>query len=208
MSSLSTGSPWCLFVFLNAGKFVVSDHYMQKFSLVLTLVLMFYGGVGISLAQSSTPIEDKFNDLVERWVDISDIVGNYDGLKKYCSNRGYHKEVIVTLQKFHHVDSIILDKIMHTASGKSEVKKAEKEVKKFESKYSVKSFIQHLHEECKERHEVERGKRESKHQFGEESYDAQRLVVETELERYTSHINKRIEHIRNYIHEIPIDALN
>ena len=113
--------------------------------------------------------------------------------------------MISTIQKFHHLDSLILDKIK--ASSEKGLKDIEKEIEKFESKYSVKSFVKHLKQECRERREIERSKRESKQEFGNESYDAQRIIVETEIERYVSNMNSRITHIKKHIHHLPTDVL-
>lgn len=148
------------------------------------------------------------DDLTYKWDDEAKDLNNYEGLAKFCINEEYRLGIINLLKDIHHYDSVLYDRLIQaTRFGKSthEIKKTIDEIQKFEEGYDMKSFIHFLHTECSARKEIEHNAKDLKDEIGFYSYDGQIYVLENELNRYVSHITKRVDHIREHVHHLHIE---
>ncbi len=161
--------------------------------------------------EQETPEEllQHFEELYNKWHELEPGLGNYEGFKKYCTHREYKAVVHEVMRKLHHYDSIILSKAndLSYEMDHKERKKILKEITKFETKYSTKKFIKVLKTECHERHEIEHSKKDSKGDFADASYDGQKIILETELYKYSRHITKRIDHIHTYLNHLELHEI-
>lgn len=144
-------------------------------------------------------------DMVDAdWHALAKTMNNYEGFQEYCENPQFKKQVEEALLNIHYLDSLILNKLTDYTYIMDEKERASslKEISKFETKYSVKRFTKTLKEECHERHNIEHNKKKTKKEFGINSYDGQKLVLEVELQSYINHITKLVDHIDRHAHHI------
>lgn len=136
-----------------------------------------------------TDLVKETQAALEEWEGYAEVLSTYKGLSQYCRDNKFRDNVIITLNNIHHYDSLVLNKVndKHTT----------KDILEFEHKYSAGNFRSHLKKECKERREVEKSKRDGSGAFGADSYEAQKLIVETEVSRYINHVNKVVVHIEH-----------
>ncbi len=149
----------------------------------------------------------KFDDIVTRWDILSDDLGSYEGLNKYCTQKQYQDEVITILNEIHHYDSVLYDKLSQKArfSKNHELKKTLEQIEQFEDEFKSPSFLKKLHDECVGRREIEKDAKETKNDIGMNSYDGQVLVLEADLHKYIIHITRLVDHIKDHIHHLHIE---
>ena len=154
--------------------------------------------------------EESIGETVDRisytWDTESIALEKYSTLRKFCQDAGYRKSVFELLNEIHHYDSVLYHqaKLAQARSSNKEINKLLKEIEGFEEKYSPKSFIHFLKQECDSQKELEKNKKDLNTASGEESLDAQIYVIEVELHRFIKHLTKRIDHIRKHIHHLHI----
>ena len=145
--------------------------------------------------------------LDAEWHDIARNLDNYDGFQKYCSHKEYKAQVLTTLRHIHHLDSLIMDRLNDPTyiMDEKERQKTLKEISKFETNYKAQSFIKTLNRECKEHREIEHEKKASKHDFGENSYDGQKYILEVELGKFVKKITVLLDHIDKHVHHLNLE---
>ncbi len=154
--------------------------------------------------------EESLGQMVDRltyaWDEQEEELEYYDGLMNFCQNKEYRAQKIDLLNEIHHLDSILYAraKIAQKRSNDKEIDKLIHQIEKFESKYSMKSFLKFLQTECKAQKSLERENDELQTEFGSESYDGQIYLIEVEMQKYVKHITKRIDHIRKHVHKLNI----
>lgn len=146
------------------------------------------------------------DDLTYGWDLEADNLDDYDGMLKFCRNADYRNEVLTMLEDIHHYDSVLLEKLQRASrfSKDKAVKKALKDISKFEEEYSMKEFIEFLVDECKGIEEIEKNRDDLEDEITIESYDGKRYVIETELSKYIHHITRRVDVIREHVHHLHI----
>jgi len=171
----------------------------------LLAIALFYSGY--AQENNSETIGKVIEDLTFQWDLESDNLNSYDGLTKFCLDQEYRGEVIDMLNKIHHYDSVLYQRLVKAAhyNHDSEIEKTLKEISKFEDKYNMKSFIHFLHDECNARKEIENNAEETRNELAQNSYDAQVYVVETEINKFIKHVTKRVDHIRQHVHHLHIN---
>lgn len=166
-------------------------------------LILFTLSIGLwTSAFSQENIGAKLEELTLAWDGEAEKLATYDGLSEFCTVEPYRARMIETLKGIHHYDSVLYDVITKKArygGGDSEMKKTLKDIEKFESEYSIRDFLNFLHEECNARNDIERNARKT----GEDK-DAEAYVLETELGKYVKHITKRIDVIREHVHHLNI----
>ena len=170
-------------------------------------VLLIVTGV-LAQAQDPEVIEDEFEELTSQWLEQSDILHQYDGINSYCQEPDFRKSVNKVLDTVHHYDSLIMQKLRDPVLALSvdykEQKKTIKDIAKLELEYSTKDFIEHMREACVFRNEIEADAEALKKNSGAESYDAQVLILETEIQRYLNHIDKLVTKVEDHLHYLYI----
>ena len=170
----------------------------------------------LSFSQSASDdekksLEKEFDEVAQQWHDISKIIDNYEGLAEYCKSPNFKNQVLLSLRRIHHFDSLIMDKIQSPSfvhENEKEEKKTLKSIEEFESEYRIPSFLEHLQDECDARHDIEKNRKNTANEIGSESYSGQVYLVELELYKYIHHIDKRLEHIEKHLHKIHIDDIS
>ncbi len=155
----------------------------------------------------STSLLAHIDKVTNDWDNLSKELQNYNGLKKYCVNKSFNKRVVETLNNFHHYDTVIYNTLVKKQRYKKskEIEHALNDIKKFEKNYSPKSLMSFLKEECSYRREIEKGKKDSKSNFGESSYDGQINLLEAELFKYIKHITKLADRIQKHSHQLHLE---
>ena len=174
---------------------------MKKVAILAILSITFFA----AQAQEET-LGKKITSLTFNW-DLSAIsLNDYEGLSKFCKDVSYRTGIITLLEDIHHYDSILYDRLVKASrvSSDKEIKKALAEIKKFEADYSMKQFIHFLHDECRDRNKLEKNSDDRKSNLGEESYDGQIYIIETELNNYIKHITKRVDHVKKHVEHLHI----
>lgn len=177
---------------------------MKRFSISIIAILIAWC---LPAQENDSPtLGTAIDDLTFSWDLEADNLNSYDGLSKFCVDVDYRLEVIELLNEIHHYDSVLYDRLVKASrfNHDKEIEKTLKEIAKFEDKYSMKSFIHFLHEECNYRNDIEKNAKEAKNDIGENSYDGQIYIVETELNKYIKHVTKRVDHIREHVHHLHI----
>lgn len=160
-------------------------------------------------AQESDPVTigAAVDKITASWDKESKTLNNYEGLSQFCDDQEYRNQIINLLNDIHHYDSALYKKLVAAQRRKhdKEIEKTLEEIAKFEEKYSMKGFIHFLHEECKSQKDIEKHSKESKNDIGENSYDGQIYIIETELNKYIKHITKRVDNIQKHVHHLHIN---
>lgn len=164
--------------------------YMMKWTKISLTVIFCIGSMSV-FAQDDTNLKSDVEAAIEEWKGYAEVLETYQGLSQYCRDVKFRENVILTLNNIHHYDTLVLSKTID--------KSTEKDISEFEKKYSTSNFKEHLKKECKERRLVEREKKKNPGGFATESYEAQKLIVQTEVQRYIGHVNKVANHIENDI---------
>jgi len=170
----------------------------------------------LSLAQTATleekeSLEEEFDTVAKEWHFLSKVIDNYEGLAEYCSSPELKGQVITSIRKIHHYDSLIMDKINSPGfvhENDREEKKTLKSIEEFEGEYRIPSFLEHLNDECNARHDTEKDWKKIANEIGAESYSGQVYLIQLELYKYIHHIDKRLDHIEKHLHKIHIDYVS
>lgn len=170
---------------------------LRTYILLAGFVLLSMG----SKAQISEAI-DHLDSLTEEWESISADLADYDRLSLYCDYSKYKKKAVAVLQEIHHYDTTLIDILYETHVDN----KTMHQIEHFEHDLTIDNFIGHLKHECVDRQQVEKRRRKigTNKDFGEESYSAERYVVETEIVRYIHRVNRKIEHLKDNVHHLDI----
>ncbi len=174
---------------------------------ILFLSLFGICTVSTSLAQEqSSTIGQEIDEITFNWDIEAKNLNDYDGLTQFCKDVDYRTNIISLLNQIHHYDSVLYDRLVKAQrfNHDKEIEKTLKEISKFEDKYSMKSFIHFLHEECVAQKDIEKNSIDSKNDFGTNSYEGQIYIVETELNKFIKHITKRVDHVREHVHHLHI----
>lgn len=144
------------------------------------------------------------------WDLLSSELQTYEGLKKYCNDDEFKKEVLNTLENLHHYDTIIYNVLVKKfrVHKTKEIEKTLEEIKLFETEYSPEKFIYFLGKECKEERYIEHHKKETIHEIGAESYDGQIAILENQLFRYVKHVTKIVDHIKDNAHHLHLESIS
>ena len=178
---------------------------MKKINLLYVGVLMIGMLIPVGMyGQSLEEVEKNYSLLTEEWLKISYQLKSYEGLAAYCKDPANKKYTSHVLSSLHHYDSVLL-LLMDDPSltlDQKEYKKTVKEIEGFEAKYSMKRTNEMLSETCIERRSLERDKSDLEKDIGIYSYDGQVLNLETMLQRYLHHIDKKVVMIEEHLHMI------
>ena len=175
--------------------------------------LLFLSFVSVPLLHAQDDDEDldeaqvlkEFDLMVFHWEESSQMLDNYEGLKKYCFDREFKKETIDLLDQMHHYDSLlykILLQKMQEGGGGRELRVTIHEIEKFETKYKPKKFLAKLNDDCKGEHYLERHKKDLERETGMEAYDGQALVIGNDAATYIHHINRLLDLIEKHAHHL------
>ncbi len=154
-------------------------------------------------------IVKHFDELDAEWHTLDGVLDDYDGIKNYCKDQSVKDKVTTILEKLHHYDTLIIQKMNDPSYviDNKERNKILKQIRKFEEEYSIPNFLKKLKQECHERHVTEHDKKYTKNDFADNSYDGQRYIVEQEIKKYMKHITDKIDHIDKYLHHIHITEI-
>lgn len=160
-------------------------------------------------SEDTLSIVDRFQLIDEQWHGLEPTLDNYSGFRTYCTNKSYRTTVVNVMKTIHHYDTTIIMKLNDPTYvvDKKERKATLRQIQKFETKYSTKEFLKTLNRECKEWKEIEHDRKITKNDFGERSYDGQRLILEVELSKYAKNVTKIIDHINKHIHHLNLDDI-
>lgn len=157
-------------------------------------------------------IEEHYDEMTEEWLYVSEELKSYEGLQRFCTNKEFRYSTIELIKDIHHYDSVIFSLItelsLYNEISNRDYKGMLKSLEKFEGKYTIRDFIEHLRGSCLERVEIERNQKDLENDYAAESYDGRRLVLMTDIEKYLKHIDKRIIDIDEHLHLIDLDHLN
>jgi len=179
-----------------------------RYSLLFIFPLLFSFSYAQTDQSDKESLEKEFDAVAKEWHQLSEKIDNYDGLGDYCTNDAFKNQVLASIQRIHHFDSLIMDKLKSPTfvhENLREERKTLKNVEEFESEYSIPSFVKHLKKECHDRHEIEKNRKKTLNEVGSESYSGQVYLVELELYKYIHHIDKRLLHIEKHLHKVHID---
>lgn len=174
--------------------------------LVATTLIMLF-----SFTSKAQNVEGKFKKLTTEWLEVSKSIKTYNGLSMFCKNSEFRKHTIKILSHLHHFDSVMIDFLNEPTTelfiGKKEYEKTLKDINNFEAKYSNEAFLDYLKESCNTRNDLERNKDNLRRDMGMNSFDGQVVVLESGLNKFLKHIDKRIVSIEKHMHMIHPDRI-
>lgn len=154
-------------------------------------------------------IEDKYDQLTEQWLEVSNGLKSYEGLSGFCGNEDFRNYTISILSEMHYYDSIVMRFLFEPEAvdliGIHEYKVTMKEIEKMEEEGGIKEFMSFLRESCITRNDLEKNKGDLKNEVGMYSYDGEIVVLEADIHRFLSHIDKRVISIDKHLHKIHPD---
>jgi len=177
----------------------------MKFIYITILISMV--SLGTEAQTDTTSLLAHVDKVTQNWDKISEELEDYQGLKQYCLSKEFNQEVIVTLNSIHHYDTVIYRTLFKKNRNKKnkEIEHALHDIKKFEKKYTPQNLLSFLKEECSYRWKIEKEKKDTKSDFGAESYDGQITLLEAELYKYVKHITKLVHHIQKHSHHLHLE---
>jgi len=154
-------------------------------------------------------IEDKYDQLTEKWLELSNELKSYAGLSEFCVNDEFRDYTTSILSEMHHYDSVVLKFLREPGAeeliGHHEYKVTLDEIEKLEEEGGIKEFIHFLRNSCITRNDLEKNKVNLKNDLGMYSYDGQIVVLETDIHRFLTQIDKRVISIDKHLHKIHPD---
>lgn len=182
---------------------------MNRIYLLFIIINLFFTNFLFAQEENPQKIIEYFEKISKQWHTFNLELENFEGFKKYCGNKTYKSLINEIIRKVHHYDSIILKKINDPAYEMNQKERAKilKEVNMFETKYSMLKFLKTVKRECRERREIEHDKKNTKRDFADNSYDGQKIILESELYKYSRQITKRIDHINKYLHHLELHEI-
>ena len=179
------------------------------FFLVGVSLLVNFDAIAITTVKNDTTenLVKDFDAISYRWDLVAADLEQYNGLGAFCIERSYRTEVLSLLKDVHHLDSLVYHKLLEIARTRNngEIKKTIKQIEELESQYGIKEFSEFLSQECKERKEIERAKRDLEANLGQDSYSGQQQLIESTLYRYIHHVTYLVDHIRKHIHHLHLE---
>lgn len=150
-------------------------------------------------------IIETVDEVTFDWDQKAEILSTYPGLIEFCKNPSFRESSISTLNKIHHYDTLIYNKITQSRTSKQkhkrEVNKTINDILDFENEYTTYNFIKFLQSDCKASKYLESHKTDYDG-FGVDSYDGKLLVLEVELQRFVHQITRRVDKIRVHVHKL------
>lgn len=181
----------------------------KTFKKQITTTLLSLAVVFSSFGQAS--IEDEYDKLAGKWLEVSGHLKTYAGLSDYCTKQSYKDHAVQVLSHLHHYDSLVLNMLKghesEFAVSHKEFKNTIKDIEKFETDYGIKAFVSVLKEGCKSRKELEKDKSKLVNEIGANSYDGQILILESYLRKFLNHIDKKVLAIDDHLHLIHPDQV-
>lgn len=175
--------------------------------LSISIILLLIQVVSINAQK----VEEQYAVLTRQWLEVSEKLKQYDGLSEFCQQNTFRTYTINILEHLHHFDSVMIDFLHEPTTAllidAKEYEKTLKDIQEFETKFSNKAFLAYLRESCNTRNDLERHKEDLKKEVGMNSYDGQIVVLESGLNKFLKHIDKRIIAIEKHMHMIHPDRI-
>jgi hypothetical protein len=147
--------------------------------------------------------------VASNWLEKSAPLKTYSGVKEYCVSSEYRTSVDKTLNEIHHYDSLILisleDPGSYLGSNVKGSKKTLKDIQEMEEEYSAENFIKRMRETCAYRKKLERNADDLRGGIADQSYDGKVLLVEAELRKYLTKIDRLALRIDDHLHVLNIN---
>lgn len=176
---------------------------------VLVLSLLVLSSVAVQSQSGGLSIEQEYDILTEKWLEVSKELKSYSGLSGFCVQPEFRNHAVGMLKQLHHYDSVVLEFLYDPATeiliGHHEYKVIMHEISSFETKYGIKSFLDFLRESCVTRNDLEKNKKTLELESGMYSYDGQIAVLEADITKFLHHIDKRVVSIDKHLHRIHPD---
>lgn len=156
-------------------------------------------------------VEEQYAVLTQQWLEVSEKLKQYNGLSEFCQEQTFRAYTINILEHLHHFDSVMIDFLQEPTTAllidSKEYEKTLKDIQEFETRFSNKAFLDYLRESCSTRNDLERHKDDLRKEVGMNSYDGQIVVLESGLNKFLKHIDKRIIAIEKHVHMIHPDRI-
>jgi hypothetical protein len=172
----------------------------------LLVIGFLISSLAVAQEEENASLGEQIDQITYSWDTEAEGLKSYDGLTKFCKDAAYRDNLISLLNEIHHFDSVLYDRALVASqrSSDKEIKKLIKEIEGFEDKYSMKSLIRFMSEECKAQRALDKEQEDLRTEMGEESYDNQVYIIELELRKYVKHVTKRIDNVRKHVHHLHI----
>ena len=185
---------------------------MKNPHLCLSILLVFSLVWPLQAQDFPVSIEDEYDRLTAKWLEVSDGLKTYDGLSEFCANPNYRNDIITVLEHLHHYDSLVLDLLLDPTANTSDIshheyKRSLSDIQKLEGDFDMNTFISFLKTSCLTRRDLERDKEDLKKESGIYSYDGQLLMLETQLGKFLKHIDKKVVLVDEHVHKIHNDQI-
>lgn len=155
----------------------------------------------ISNAQDESIVK-IVDDLTARWDKQALQLETYSGLKYYCTADQYREKTIDLLDKIHHYDTLLYERVTtkYADSRDKEAAATLKDIITVEEDYTTANFKKFLQQECARFEEVEALSKSDGSKYYKEVEK-----LEKELVKYIEVITERIDNIDEHIHHLKLD---
>ena len=150
-------------------------------------------------------IVEELDVLDEKWHEVEDVIGTYDGLRLYCGDNRYRSAVNRLLEDIHHYDTLLYDILEKKASlegANLELRITLKEISEIEGKYKPRNFVHKLNEDCREMRDIEKNKKKLLLDIQMDSYDGRALIVDNDIYSYLHHITRLVDLVDKHAHHL------
>ncbi|MFY0628161.1 MAG: hypothetical protein JXR07_17820 [Reichenbachiella sp.] len=168
----------------------------MKLSAVL-IVVIFYS---FSSNSQSVDITESIDALTNTWDKEAVLLKTYEGMRGYCKSQPKRAELITLVKEIHHYDSILYKTVKDKfdENQDAEAKATLKDIKKLESEYTTKAFLDFIHHECSAFNTIEKNYGHTKGK----PYEKEKAKMEKVLVKYVEEVTLQIDIIDEHIHHL------
>ena len=186
---------------LNVFRALLSLSFTSNLIQMKALLILFLSFCSITFCPAQGRVVTVMDELRYDWDAKIEFVKTYDDLKNLCRNRDFRRDLMIVLDKIHHLDSMLYRIVnkKFAESSDPEAKATLDDIQKLERDYTSKGFRTFVHKECNEYNFVENNFRGFDNQ-----YETEKTRIEIELKKYLPEITKQVDVIDEHAHHLKL----
>ncbi|RED97911.1 hypothetical protein [Marinoscillum furvescens] len=163
--------------------------------------LVIYLGLMLPIGLTAESLEMRISRVTSQWKSEMQKLTEYQGLKSFCEQSAYRRQVIAMLHEIHAYHDE-LEKLLtspHSAHTTRVARRLIRHLDHLEEHYNVHAFKLFFHDQCGLQQKIERRSAHYKAGFGVHSYSGKVYAQEVEMYRYIKKLTRKIVRIRKHV---------
>ncbi len=169
---------------------------MKSPAIFVVRILISFKGISQNVEGITTTIDE----LTKKWDAEAKVYKTYEGMRDVCKSQPHRAKTMSLVKEIHHYDSLLFKTVSakYDQNEDEEAKQTLRDIKKLESDYTTKSFLEFIHEECSSFNTIEKNYGRAKGK----TYEKEIAKMEKVLEKYVNEITYQIDIIDEHIHHL------